>query len=61
MLVIPASVFQDRSVSVLEALCEYLKDELKMNFHEIGVALNRDERTVWTCYTRARKKRGGDQ
>jgi hypothetical protein len=27
-----------------------------MSFHEIAVLLNRDDRTIWTCYNRAKKK-----
>ena len=55
---IPSSIFLDRSISVLEAIVEYLKDEKKMSYHEIGVLLNRDDRTIWTCYNRVQKKRG---
>jgi hypothetical protein len=54
---IPSFVFRDRSVAVLECLVEYLKDERKLSFHEIAVLLNRNDRTVWTVYTRAKKKR----
>jgi hypothetical protein len=54
---IPAEIFQDRNVAVLERLSEYLKDKLNLNYHEIAVLLNRDERTIWTCYNRAKKKR----
>jgi hypothetical protein len=54
---IPSDIFRDRSISVLEAMVEYLKDELNLSFHEIAKMLNRDDRTVWTCYSRAKKKR----
>ena len=54
---IPSSVFLDRDVSVLEAIVEYLKDERGLSYHEMAVLLNRDDRTVWTCYSRAKKKR----
>ena len=54
---IPSSIFLDRDVSVLEAIVEYLKDKRKMSYHEMAVLLNRDDRTVWTCYSRAKKKR----
>lgn len=56
---IPVYIFRDRSLSVLEVLVEYLKDRLKLNYHEIGILLNRDERTVWTCYHRAKEKKKG--
>ncbi len=54
---IPSSVFRDRSLSVLEAMVEYLKDQQHLTFHEIAVLLNRDDRTIWTVYSRAGKKR----
>ena len=55
---IPSSIFLDRGVSVLEAIVEYLKDKRGLSYHEMAVLLNRDDRTVWTCYNRAMKKRG---
>ncbi len=53
---VPVWVFQDRSVSVLEVLVKYLKEKLGLTYHEIAVLMNRDDRTVWTCYSRAKKK-----
>ena len=55
---IPSLVLRDRRISVLEAIVEYLKDEKKLTYHEIAVMLNRDDRTIWTCYNRAKSKRG---
>ncbi|MBD3313091.1 hypothetical protein GF345_01480 [Candidatus Woesearchaeota archaeon] len=54
---IPSRIFKDRAVSVLEAIVEYMKDELDLTFHDIAKLLNRDDRTVWTCYSRTKKKR----
>lgn len=54
---IPNSVLQDRALSVLESIVEYLKEEKNMRFHEIALALKRDDRTIWTVYSRAKKKR----
>ena len=54
---IPVSLFMDRSLSVLEVLVEYLKDDFHYTYHEIGVMTNRDDRTIWTVYHRAQKKR----
>jgi transcriptional regulatory protein LevR len=54
---IPTSIFRDRSLSVLEAVVEYLKEHHNLNYHQIARLLNRDERTVWTVYSRAKKKR----
>ncbi len=55
--IIPLSIFLDRNVSVLEALCEYLKEEYNLSFAAIGRLANRDERNIWTAYTRAKEKR----
>ena len=59
VILIPLSIFLDRSVSVLEAVSEYLKDSKELSYHEIAVILNRDDRTIWTCYNRAKKKNPG--
>jgi len=56
-IMVPSFIFRDRSASVLEVLVEYMKDEKGYNYHEIGRLLNRNERTVWTCYHRAKQKR----
>lgn len=56
-LTLPSTIFRDRSVAVLESAAEYLKDVKGMTYHEIAVALNRDDRTIWTVYNRAKKKR----
>ncbi len=54
---IPSKIFRDRKLSVLEAIVEYMKDELDLTFHDIARLLNRDDRTVWTVYSRTKKKR----
>ncbi len=56
---LPTKVFQDRSLAVLEKAAEYLKDEKGMTYHEIAKATNRDDRTIWTVYHRAKEKRKG--
>jgi len=54
---IPISVFADRSLASLEAVVEYMKENLELSYHEIAVLLKRNDRTIWTCYHRAKKKR----
>lgn len=56
---IPSFIFRDRSVAVLEALVEYMKEIKKLSYHEIAVMLNRNDRTIWTVYRRAKLKRKG--
>ena len=53
---VPSSIFQNRSYSVLETLAVYLKDEKGLRYAEIGRILARNERTLWTCYHRAKQK-----
>lgn len=54
---IPLNVLLDRNISCFESIVEYLKDERKLTYHQIALLTNRDDRTIWTIYSRARKKR----
>lgn len=53
---IPVNIFRNRDLAVLESLVKYMKEELKMSYAEIASELNRNDRTIWTVYSRARKK-----
>lgn len=53
---IPTSIFINTKLTTFESMVKYLKDERGLNFHEIGIALDRDERNIWTVYKRAKKK-----
>lgn len=55
-ILVPISIFSDRNFSILESLVKYLKEELNLSHHEIALILVRDDRTIWTVYSRARKK-----
>jgi DNA-directed RNA polymerase specialized sigma24 family protein len=52
---IPLSIFSEK-LGFLEAITKYLKENLEMNYSEIGELLNRDQRTIWTAYNKANKK-----
>lgn len=54
---IPIDVLSDRSLSVLEVIVEYLHEKKLFSFHQIAILTNRDDRTIWTCYHRAKQKR----
>lgn len=54
---IPIFVLKNRKLSVLENIVSYLKDSVGLNYHQIAVMLNRNDRTIWTVYQRAKKKR----
>ena len=57
-IIIPLSKLSDRSFSILESIVSYLKFKYKLSLHEIGVLLNRDDRTIWTVLSRFKKKGG---
>lgn len=57
MLVIDTKIFRNTERTIFEALVVYLRDQKKMNYHEIGVLLDRDERNIWTVYNRGKKKK----
>ena len=54
---IPVSILKDRNISVLENIAAYLKDNFGLTYHKIAVLLNRNDRTIWTVYQRAKKKK----
>ena len=49
---VPASVFAERKLSVLEAIVSYLRERYNLRYSEIALLLNRDERNVWGVYQR---------
>lgn len=52
----PIPKLQNRSLSILENIVLYMKENLNMKFSSIADALSRDDRTIWTVYSRAKKK-----
>lgn len=50
---IPLNIFSN-NLSPLESLVFYLKQTHSL--HKIAVILNRDDRTIWTTYDRAKRK-----
>lgn len=56
---IPTEIFRKYPLAVLESIVTYLKDERHLNYHEIAVLLNRDQRNIWTVYKRAERKLHG--
>ena len=53
---IPVSIFKESKLSPFETIVKYLREEMKLTYHQIGILLNRDERNIWTVYSRAKKK-----
>lgn len=44
------------NLTILEGIVCYLRDERNLRYSEIASLLNRNERTIWTVYRRARQK-----
>ena len=57
LVLIPSSIFKDRSTSVLESLVTFLIEIEQLTYHQVADLLNRDDRTIWTVYNRVKKKR----
>jgi len=57
---IPTPIFSDRRFNVLELIVAYLKDHYGLSFKQIAARIHRDYKTVWTVYSKVRKK-GGKQ
>lgn len=55
-VLVDTKIFRNTKLTIFEALVKHLKDDLEMNFHEIGELLDRDERNIWTVYNRGKKK-----
>ncbi|MBU0894751.1 MAG: sigma-70 region 4 domain-containing protein [Nanoarchaeota archaeon] len=52
---IPLSIFK-QGLSPAEVVCKYLKENKKLKFSEIAIALNRDQRTIWINYRNSSNK-----
>ena len=54
--VIPLYLFSSRRLGVLEVLVKALKENFFLSYSNIAMLLNRDDRTIWATYRKARKK-----
>ena len=50
------SFFRGNNLSILESIVRYLKDIRNLKFSHIAIFLNRDQRNIWTLYSRSKKK-----
>lgn len=55
-LLFPIGIFSNDSLSSLEAIVKYLKEDLKLKFCKIARALNRSSKTIWATYQKAARK-----
>jgi hypothetical protein len=54
---VPVNIFEDRKLGALESVVKYLREEMRLTYHEIAVHLGRDDRTIWSSYNSSVKKR----
>ncbi len=55
---IPLEILNDRKLGMLESVSVYLKEQKEMTYSQIAKLLNRDDRTIWASYNKAKKKLG---
>ena len=53
---IPVEIFSNRKLSPLESLVHYLKDSLQISLSSIASQLSLSNSTIWTVYSRIKKK-----
>jgi len=53
---IPLSIFSQK-FTIFESIILYLKDKEELRYSEIAKLTQRDQRTIWTIYNRAKRKR----
>ena len=46
-----------KGLSALEVIWKYMKEEVEFNYAKIALLLNRNNRTIWTTYNNAVKKK----
>lgn len=56
-ILLPISIFHNNELSCLETIVKCLKEDFNLRFHEIALLLNRNDRTIWTTYNIACRKR----
>ena len=55
-IIIPLYFFSNKSHTILESLILNLKDKRNLNYHQIGVLINRNERNIRESYLNAKLK-----
>ena len=53
---IPTQLLSNRKYTTFEVIILYLKDTKKLKISQIAELLNRNYKTIWTTYSRAKKK-----
>ncbi|MEM4260302.1 MAG: hypothetical protein QXG00_03625 [Candidatus Woesearchaeota archaeon] len=53
---LPVTLFFLLKLGILEKTIKYIKQNYSLNYHNISILLNRDDRIVWVAYSNAIKK-----
>lgn len=53
---IPLWIFHNDSLSGLEAIAKYLKENMSLRYVDIADMLNRSDKTIWVTYRNAKRK-----
>jgi DNA-directed RNA polymerase specialized sigma24 family protein len=48
-------IFKNKELTIFESIISYLREK-EIRYSEIARLLNRDQRNIWTIYSRAGKK-----
>jgi len=60
VFLVPLSLFKDRTITALGHIVKYLKESYAFTYRQIGLCLQRNERTIWTIYQRIKKSKHGN-
>lgn len=53
---IPFNLLGERKFSILESVVKHLVEDYNLKFSQIANLMKRDDRTIWTVYSRVKKK-----
>jgi len=53
---IPTSIFRNDKLSCLESIVKHMKEDKGLKIIKIANLLNRNNKTIWTTYGKAKKK-----
>ena len=57
---VPLDIFNDRSLSILEHVVLYLKENYNLNLQTISKLLNKKSTTIWSVFSRVKEKSKDD-
>ena len=53
---LPIDIFNNDSLSPLETVAKYLKEDLGFRLRDIALLLNRSQKTIWGAYNESKSK-----